>query len=340
MNFMKNIFKKIIGIVLSAAIALSSLCTVNAGATVQLPTDYASAVEMLSDADYIIDGSSIYLLLDYEVGTGQSWSYVTRSTAAVSYTSSTVFTESGENYVGDKAVAMFRFDASSAGVFRVVIYLNQGGVIAIDPICFNFAVTGNDTDGYVFSQRLPDSDKIPMDYYEAQQIDGIAIDGDLVIVCFEKGDEELSLSVASTFTWEVVTSCSVPIQSVPEYALSSETAGYAVAVIKVTSAGDGKLILKSADGSKTFEYPVCATMSENGTVTVTDSRIKYGDVNGDGEVNSVDATIVSRASLGLYSLSQTQTDIADVNGDGNVNSVDAAMITRYALKILKEFPVS
>lgn len=336
---MKNVFKKIIGIVLSLTIALSSLCIVNASASQTLPLDYASAAEIYKNTDYIIDKSSIYLLLEYEVGTGQSWSYVTRSSAEVAYNSSTVFTESGENYVGDKAIAMFRFDASSAGVFRVVIYLNQGGTIASDPVCFNFAVTGNDTDGYVFSERLPVSDKIPMDYYEAQQIDTIAVDGDLIIVCFENSNNEWSLSVSSTFTWQVVTSCSVPIQSVPEYALSSETAGYSVAVIKATSAGDGKIILKNSDGSKTLEYPVTVSASETGELTVCDNRIKYGDVNGDGEVNSVDAAIVSRASLGIYTLGESQLVFADVNGDGAVNSVDAAMITRYVLKILSDFPV-
>ncbi|MBQ7131650.1 MAG: hypothetical protein IJO29_03675 [Oscillospiraceae bacterium] len=335
---MKRLFKRFFSLMISALIAVSMLCIPNAVA-VNLPVDYASAVAVMEETNYIIDGSSVYLFVDYEVGTGQSWTYLRRMSADVSYVSNTVFTESGQNYVGDKAVAMFRFDAASAGIFRVAVYLNQGGVIASDPVCFNFVVTGNDTDGYVFSDRFPQSDMIPMDYYEAEQIDGFVVDGDLMIICFESDENEWNVSVSSSFTWEVDTNIGVPIQSVAEYALNEETAGYVVIALKITSAGDGKVLLTSADGTQKIEYPVSAALSDDGTVIITDERIKYGDVNGDGVVNSIDATIVCRAALNVYSLSEDQTVVADVNCDGVINSIDATIITRYSLKVLTALPV-
>ena len=56
-----------------------------------------------------------------------------------------------------------------------------------------------------------------------------------------------------------------------------------------------------------------------------------GDVNNNGAVESDDALIVLRYSLGLANLTSAQLARADVNGDGLVNSTDAIMILRSAL---------
>lgn len=55
-----------------------------------------------------------------------------------------------------------------------------------------------------------------------------------------------------------------------------------------------------------------------------------GDIDGDGNVTSTDATIVYRFVNGSYQLDEAQAAAADVNGDNNVDSVDAAMVYRYA----------
>ena len=61
--------------------------------------------------------------------------------------------------------------------------------------------------------------------------------------------------------------------------------------------------------------------------------VLWGDVNGDGVVDSVDALMCLRAALGLISLEGSSVLAADVNGDGEVTSEDALMILRRALGI-------
>jgi hypothetical protein len=50
-----------------------------------------------------------------------------------------------------------------------------------------------------------------------------------------------------------------------------------------------------------------------------------GDVNDDGQVNSVDASLILQLKAGLIS-SLVNEESGDVNGDGNLTSVDAALI--------------
>ncbi len=71
----------------------------------------------------------------------------------------------------------------------------------------------------------------------------------------------------------------------------------------------------------------------------TEAPIIYGDANGDGVVNSIDATIVTRAALNVLTLSEEVSLRCDVNGDGSINSIDATIIVRYALGVLTQFPV-
>ncbi|MBQ7130975.1 MAG: endo-1,4-beta-xylanase [Oscillospiraceae bacterium] len=72
---------------------------------------------------------------------------------------------------------------------------------------------------------------------------------------------------------------------------------------------------------------------------VEESEIIYGDANGDGIVNSIDATMVTRHALKVINLSDDVLACCDVNGDGTVNSIDATIITRYALKVITSLPV-
>lgn len=76
-----------------------------------------------------------------------------------------------------------------------------------------------------------------------------------------------------------------------------------------------------------------------GTATEQPKEILYGDVNGDGVVNSIDATLITRYTLKLYTISDDNFEAADVNCDGVVNSVDATIITRYVLKIISSLPI-
>ena len=72
-----------------------------------------------------------------------------------------------------------------------------------------------------------------------------------------------------------------------------------------------------------------------------DSLIGYepviGDVNGDGDVTVLDATLVQRAVAKTSPLDETQAACADVNGDGDVTVLDATIIQRFVAKIITEF---
>ncbi|MDQ2085388.1 dockerin type I repeat-containing protein [Herbivorax sp. ANBcel31] len=68
----------------------------------------------------------------------------------------------------------------------------------------------------------------------------------------------------------------------------------------------------------------------------------YGDVDGNGSVDSSDYSLVKRYVLGIQdSFSYQYGEIAaDVNGDGIIDSSDYVLIVRYILDIISEFPVS
>jgi len=68
------------------------------------------------------------------------------------------------------------------------------------------------------------------------------------------------------------------------------------------------------------------------TVTVT-----YGDVNGDGDINSLDAAQTLKYDAKLITLEGDALVCADVNGDGTANSLDAAQVLKYDAKLIDGF---
>ena len=73
---------------------------------------------------------------------------------------------------------------------------------------------------------------------------------------------------------------------------------------------------------KTSLYDMTDRLAENYTV---------GDVNLDGTVSVVDATLVQKAVLSLEILSKVSNIKADVNGDGVINIVDATLIQKIVV---------
>ena len=56
-----------------------------------------------------------------------------------------------------------------------------------------------------------------------------------------------------------------------------------------------------------------------------------GDVNGDGKVNLLDATLALKAAVGLLTLTPAQSAAADIDGGGKVDIRDATLILRKAV---------
>ncbi|HOM02026.1 MAG TPA: glycosyl hydrolase family 8 [Acetivibrio sp.] len=74
----------------------------------------------------------------------------------------------------------------------------------------------------------------------------------------------------------------------------------------------------------------------NPSPTPTNQYITYGDVNGDGNVNSTDLNLLKR-----YLLKQTENinrQAADVNKDGTINSSDWSILKRYLIKSIPYLP--
>ena len=60
----------------------------------------------------------------------------------------------------------------------------------------------------------------------------------------------------------------------------------------------------------------------------TNSDYVLGDVNLDGTITIVDATLIMKANVGMEVLTEQQTKLADFNKDGFVNVVDATEIQK------------
>lgn len=74
-------------------------------------------------------------------------------------------------------------------------------------------------------------------------------------------------------------------------------------------------------------------------------KIKYGDLNNDGTIDSIDAAILVKYILEIDDIRvpvpqpPTVWKPADLNGDGFVDTIDLAILQRYILEIIVSFPV-
>lgn len=101
---------------------------------------------------------------------------------------------------------------------------------------------------------------------------------------------------------------------------------------------DGTAMAVTLESSSTNNFRPVALFTFEYAKADTKPDVIYGDVNGDGIINSTDAAIVYRSVNGRYTLTDSQKLSADVNGDGAVNSTDAALIYRYTNGKMSKFP--
>lgn len=67
--------------------------------------------------------------------------------------------------------------------------------------------------------------------------------------------------------------------------------------------------------------------------------VRYGDVDGDGSITLIDATMINRAIAFFIELTPEQKVAADVNGNGIVDTDDAYLIQSYLSGAIALFPV-
>lgn len=68
-------------------------------------------------------------------------------------------------------------------------------------------------------------------------------------------------------------------------------------------------------------------------------QIIYGDLTDDGEINSIDASVIFKYDAGMLDLTPEQFIIADVNGDSLVDAMDASLILKLDAGLIDHFPV-
>ncbi|TYQ17022.1 UNVERIFIED_CONTAM: dockerin type I repeat protein [Acetivibrio alkalicellulosi] len=93
------------------------------------------------------------------------------------------------------------------------------------------------------------------------------------------------------------------------------------------------IVIIDKSGSGIYQYGTCPIEPEINT-------IMYGDINGDGSIDSTDVALLRRHLLQISGriLEGEALLAADVNKDGSVNSTDYALMRRYILGIITEFP--
>lgn len=62
-----------------------------------------------------------------------------------------------------------------------------------------------------------------------------------------------------------------------------------------------------------------------------------GDVNNDGEIDELDASLILRNSAKLEDFDDTQKSVGDVNKDGTIDELDASLVLRYSAKLIDGF---
>lgn len=65
----------------------------------------------------------------------------------------------------------------------------------------------------------------------------------------------------------------------------------------------------------------------------------YGDVDGNGSINSSDALLILQSSTGKVKLTSAQSFRANVNNDSKVNSSDALLVLSRSVGLINLFPV-
>jgi hypothetical protein len=65
----------------------------------------------------------------------------------------------------------------------------------------------------------------------------------------------------------------------------------------------------------------------------------FGDADGNGEVNSADATLILQYDTELITAGEIDLKASDVNGDGKVGCIDAMYILQYDAEMISKFPV-
>ncbi len=204
------------------------------------------------------------------------------------------------------------------------------------------------------SNQWNEHDSIPEKYYEfaAESLNGkIYVLGGKCL--FFTGDEYLSKNILE-FSPSLPEAASAPVFSPDGGTYTS------IQSVTLSSATEGATIRYTTDGTP----PTSASAVYTGSITVSGSKvirayaqkdglrdsnvsgatytlsIRVGDVNGDGDVDSIDYGFLTQYTRGQISDFPVEDDLwaGDLDGDGLINDTDASLMRQYIFEEISFFP--
>ncbi len=101
----------------------------------------------------------------------------------------------------------------------------------------------------------------------------------------------------------------------------------------------GVLTVNADTNIVSYTYKINDSYSAEFKLLVVEQSYAYGDVNGDGNINAADASLVLQYNVQLAELNEGQQKAAELNADGKISAADASLILQYNVQLIKKFPV-
>lgn len=124
--------------------------------------------------------------------------------------------------------------------------------------------------------------------------------------------------------------------------LEGALSGGAIATVTFTVHGDNSaeaVIVPEQTALLTSGYYLNVDASVMAAYAMTLEELKYGDLNGDGEINMDDAAMLIGYCNGVQELTEEQQAAAELNGDSVLNIEDAVLLIKYCNNVISRFPV-
>lgn len=164
------------------------------------------------------------------------------------------------------------------------------------------------------------------------------------------------------FTMTIVTSSGVILKNIEKGELLNNSDGALTKNIAqgqvnwncaTATVGTGELLVLTVElNDAVKEETITIRLKENKSTNIVDvngnaittrfediridaQAVVYGDINGDGEIDTSDAVRLVRYLVDLVELSDSEKRAADVNGDGDITSADSIKLVRYLVGLVE-----